>query len=351
MPIANSPTPGRTLGISYSSWGRLLRVVVPLAVLTAVGTIGLKIVTGGRWVECLYFAIITLTTVGFNETLPLDDNGRLFIVGYLIVGLSVFTYSASQLGGWIVNVQMRQLLERRRMDKAIAKMQNHYIICGLGRMGAIICGQLAERKQSFVVIDSDDEVIRDKCEPAGWNYIEGDATDDAVLKAAGIERAKALAAVLATDADNIYVVLSARMLTQNLQIIARASSEKAVEKMQHAGATRVVSPFTTGAMKMARFMLNPSIEDFLEITDNRGNDLELADIQIMDDSPLVGKRLMDTDLRSRGVMVIGIRRSNGERLLPPPGSAIIMVGDSLFAFGSASAVNSIIGRDVELTPP
>ena len=161
---------------------------------------------------------------------------------------------------------------------------------------------------------------------------------------AGIGHARSLATVLATDADNVYVVLSARMLASGLQIIARASDEKAVEKMQRAGATRVVSPFSTGAVKMARFMLTPTVEDFFEITDTRGHDLELADVQITENSPYVGKKLMETDLREKGVMVVGIRRANGERLMPPPGTAVLMPGDSLFAFGSSAAVNGMIGE-------
>ena len=171
----------------------------------------------------------------------------------------------------------------------------------------------------------------------------GDATDDAVLKRAGIERARSLASVLPTDADNVYVTLSARMLAPDLQIVARATEEKAVEKIQRAGATRVVSPFSSGAQKMARFMLTPSIEDFLEIADARG-DLELADVQITPESPYVGKRLQQTDLAKKGVMIIGIRRASGERLMPPPGSAEIQAGDWLFAFGSSDAVNSLIGE-------
>ena len=165
-----------------------------------------------------------------------------------------------------------------------------------------------------------------------------------MLTNAGIKQARSLASVLPTDADNVYVALSARMLNSNMQIIARASDEKAVEKLERAGASRVVSPFSTGAEKMARFMLNPSIEDFLEIADAQGNELELANVQITEHSPYVGKQLKETDLRDKGVMVIGIRRANGERLMPPPGNTVIHPGDSLFAFGSTSAVNEMIGE-------
>jgi voltage-gated potassium channel len=138
--------------------------------------------------------------------------------------------------------------------------------------------------------------------------------------------------------------LTARLLSSKIEIIARASDEGAALKLERAGANRVVSPYSTGAQKIARFMLNPNIEDFLEIADHKGQDLELADVQIASDSPYVGKQLMETDLRDAGVMIVGIRRKNGDRLMPPPGNAVIQAGDCLFAFGSTTAVNRMIGE-------
>jgi voltage-gated potassium channel len=209
-------------------------------------------------------------------------------------------------------------------------------------MGVAICEHLHTRKRKFVVIDFDAARLNEVAKPRGWLHIHGDATDDNVLIAARLPHATALATVLPTDADNVYVVLSARMQSAKLQIIARSSSDDAMKKLQRAGATRVVSPFSTGAVKMARFMLNPGVEDFLEIADRHGSPLELADVQMSAGNPLVGKSLDKTDLRQRGVIVIGIRRENGERLLPPPSSAIIQAGDSLFVFGSSTAVNAMI---------
>jgi voltage-gated potassium channel len=322
---------------------RLFSIIALLLSLTLVGTLGLRLIEGARWFDCLYMAILTLTTVGYSEVIPLSDAGRAFIIVYLIGGLGTFTYSAFQLGQWIASAQVRSLLERRRMEKAIAKLDDHFIVCGMGRMGRTICDYFAERGRPFVVVDHDEEAAAACCEENGWLYVLGDATDDNTLVRAGIERARALTSVLSTDADNVYVVLSARMLNAKLQIVARAGEEKAIEKIERAGATRVVSPFSSGAVKMARFMLNPSIEDFLEIADDRGNELELADVQIDANSPYVGKPLAETDLRDKGVMVIGIRRANGERLMPPPGSTVLHSGDSLFAFGSAESVNTMIG--------
>lgn len=323
---------------------RPLFIVALLLSLTVAGTLGFRILTGQPWLDCLYQAIITLTTVGSREPDPLSDATKVFIIAYLVCGLGVFTYSAFQLGQAVFSIQMRAMLERRRMQNAINQLRDHFIICGHGRMGHAICDYLEQRGKPFIAIDVNEELLLQSADAHGWLYIVGDSTDDDVLLSAGIERARALASVLPTDADNVYVALSAGMLNQNIQIIARASEEKAIEKLQRAGATKVVSPFSSGAEKMARFMLNPIIEDFLEIADAQGNELELADVQITADSPYVGKRLMETDLSEKGVMVIGIRRADGERLMPPQGTAIIKAGDSLFAFGSAGAVNAMIGE-------
>ncbi len=321
---------------------RFLLIVGLLMALTGTGTVGFHLTTGTGWLESAYLAVVTLTTVGSRDA-GLTPAAMIFTMAYLVGGLSIFTYSAFQLGQFVVNAELRSMWERRRMEREIRKLEKHYIVCGMGRMGATICEFLAQRGRTFVVIDSLSETVAQASRERGWFAIEGDATDDRVLMDAGIERATGLATVLPTDADNVYVVLTARMLSSKLQIVARASEPKAIEKLERAGATRVISPFSSGAVKMARFMLSPSVEDFLEITDNGGSEFELADIQIDARSPYVGKSLMETDLRDNGVMIIGIRRASGERLLPPAGSAIIQVGDSLFAFGSSEAVNAMIG--------
>ena len=319
----------------------VLTTIGLLLALTLFGTVGFRIIAGSTWVECLYLAVVTLTTVGARDP-GTDTASMLFVVVYLATGLGIFTFSVFQLGSWVVSADFNTMLERRRMQKRISDLEGHSIVCGQGRMGLEICEYLSERNRPVVVIDHNEDRIHPVCEENGWPFIVGDATNDDVLKSAGIDRAASLTTVLATDADNLYVVLSARMLNPEVKIIARAVGEKAVEKLERAGATRVVSPFRTGAVKMARFMLNPSIEDFIEIADSHGNELELADIQISPQSNYVGRKLMETDLRTRGVMVIGIRRESGERLMPPPGDAVIQSEDCLFVFGNTDAVNSIV---------
>lgn len=323
----------------------LRRVAVSLLLLlalTLVGTVGLKLITGARWLDCLYMAVITLTTVGYEESVPLGDAGRIFIIAYLVFGFGVFSFTAVHLVQSLLSTEVRGLFERNRMEHVIAKLRNHDIVCGMGRMGLTICQQLHASGRQFVVVEANAELVRRQCQDHHWAYIVGDATEDDTLRQAGIDRARSLATVLHTDADNIYVILTARMLAPNLEIVARATEESVRAKMERAGASRVVSPHTTGAMKMARFLLNPNVEDFLEIADRRGQGLELADVKIEASSQYVGKRLTDTCLAQLGVIIVGLRRQTGERLMPVKGDTEIFAGDCLFAFGTTEAVNRMI---------
>jgi voltage-gated potassium channel len=326
---------------------RVRRAVLMLIGIGAVGTVGFKIFARNpdvSWIDCVYMTITTMTTVGYGEIVEVDQAGRVFVILFLITCFGLISIGAFEIGQWVLSAETRYFFERRRMERKIQQLQDHFIICGFGRMGWTICENLASRGRSFVVVDIDEKVLQTHCTEQQWLYVAGDASDDHVLSQAGISRAKALAAVLHTDADNVYVTLTARLLAGKIDIIARASDESATLKLERAGANRVVSPYSTGAQKIARFMLNPNIEDFLEIADHRGNDLELADVQISSRSPYVGKRLMETNMREEGVMIVGIRRRSGQRLMPPPGNAIIEAGDCLYAFGSIEGVNRMINQ-------
>lgn len=321
----------------------LVQTVGLLVGLTLAGTICFRFLTGQTWLDCLHLSVITLSTVGSRDAGD-DPATRAFVIVYILLGLIFYSYAATRLGSFLLSDEFQRAIERRRMQKRIDGLSEHSIVCGQGRMGMTICRYLHERHEPFVVIDNDEDRLRSRCATHDWPFVVGDATNDDVLRQAGIDRASALTTVLPTDADNVYVVLSARLLNNRIQIIARANDERAAEKLERAGANRVVCPISTGGQKMARFLLNPSIEDFLEIADTHGNNLELADIQLGPDSPYIGKVLSETDLRRRGVMVIGIRRANGDRLMPPPGDALLHADDCLFVFGNAEAVNGVLGE-------
>ena len=343
-----SPT---ATALSAGPFREIAGILLLLLLLTLTGTIGIRLIEGADWLDCLYMAVITLTTVGFEHSVQPSRVGKVFIIVYLMVGLGAFSYSAFQLGRWMVNSQLRSLLEKRKMEKLINQLHDHHIVCGLGRMGTTICEYLQRRGRQFVVVDLDEERLSRICPERGWLHLAGDATQDQTLLAAGIERSRSLASVLATDADNVYVVLSAHLLNESLQIVARAMDQSAIEKMERAGATRVISPFSSGAVRMARFMVNPGIEDFLEIEVAPDSRLELAEVQLDDGSPWINSRLSELCLEQQGLMVVGVRHASGDCSVPPDSTMVIAAGDTLFTFGSSDALNTMMTAAERRHPP
>ena len=317
---------------------RLTQIPLLIAAVLLIGTIGLHLLTRQSLLDCFYQSVILLTTVGCKEPAPLDDATKLFIVGYLSCGIGVVTYGGVQFGQLLMNTDLQALLERRRMEKDISRLANHFIVCGLGRMGATLCEYLESRKQPFVVIDENPAVFDEDIRFKHWKFLVGDASQDEILHLAGVSKARGLTTVLPTDADNLYVVLSARLLCPTLQIVARASDDRASQKMTQAGATRVMNPLSSGAIRMARFMLSPSIENFVEVAESEGVDWEIADVQVPAESALVGLRLSESGLRDSGIMLLGVRKVSGQKIFPPPGNLVIEPGDNLFAFGNSEGV-------------
>jgi len=320
---------------------RPLIILGLLSLLILAGMLGFRTIGGSSWMESLYLAVVTLTTLGSRD--PASDNSTMvFTVLYLASGLGLFSYSLFSLGQSLLDEQVRIYWRRRQMLTRVEAMNDHHIVCGQGRMGLTICNHLAQCHQPFVVIDRDAEKLEATCRAHDWPYLVGDATDDENLMHAGIERAKSLASVLPSDSDNVYVVLSARMLNSDLQIVSRASGDKAIEKIERAGATRVISPFSSGGLQMARLMLNPSMEAFVDVAQTSDNDLGLVEFPVNAGSRYLGTTLSESKLGDRGVMVLGIIRRSGERLLPPTSSAIIEEGDTLFVFGKTTVVNEMM---------
>jgi voltage-gated potassium channel len=321
---------------------RLLQIPLLIFALLLLGAIGLKTLTGMRLLDSFYHAVILLTTVGYASPEPLTDAVKLFIIVYLAFALGLFTYSAFQFGHILVNADLQKYLERRRMDSRIEKTSNHFIVCGYGRMGSTLCEYLHSRNQPFVVIDQDENVLNNTFHDHKWLFVLGDSSQDETLERAGIRRARGLTTVLPSDADNLYVVLSARLLNPKISIVARASDDRASQKMLQAGATRVMNPFSSGAIRMARFMLSPSIENFVEVTESQGVDWEIADVQVPENCSLAGKKLSETGFRDSGIMLLGVFRATGERYFRPPGNLTIMAGDKLFAFGNSDGVARLL---------
>lgn len=325
---------------------RLAWIVAVLVILTLVGTGWFWLVEGWSLLDALFMTVITLSTVGYDEVRPLTPRSQIFVIVYMVSGLGVFLFAVVQLGEMMVRAELRTWLRRRGMNSTLQKVQDHFIVCGFGRMGRTICRHLADRRLRFVVVDHDDDALQE-CEQQGWLCVRDDVTSDQTLLDAGIERARGLAVVLDSDADNLYVVLSARLIAPNLQIIARASDENSAHKMEKAGANRVVSLFANGAATMAQLLINPQVEDFFEFVAGVGTTLDMAEIRVSPTSPCANHLLSQTDFRSRGVIIVAIRRPDGEVLLPPSGSTAIRPDDVLIALGKVAAVSQLLARECE----
>ncbi len=325
----------------------ILSIVGLVAVLLLVGTIGFHLITERSFLECLYLSVVTLTTVGNREPTdrsgePIADGGMIFMIVYLLCGAGTFGFLIAAIGRWMISEQIRNALEKRRMQQTIDKMSEHMIVCGCGQMGEMICRHLTEQRRDFIVIDSDLERLEELCIPAGWAYLHGDATDDGMLERAGLLRASGLAAVLSTDADNLYVVISANMDNKPMAIVARAAEESAHRRLRKAGARHVINPYQAGAVRMARLLVHPGIESLLKIVDGHHADLELAEFPIPAGGPLEGQTISESSLPERGLTVISIHRSNGERQMPVGGGDQLHAGDSILVVGRQDAVQQFL---------
>ncbi len=331
---------------------KILIVLLLIVALWATGVVGYIVIEKWSVLESVYMTAISLTTVGFKEVRPLSDSGRIFTIILITLGVSLFFYAAGTLAEAIVEGHIRGLIGRRRMEKKISKLNNHYIVCGYGRLGKVICQELNVRKYQVVVIDNKESAIKAAAQ-SGLYYLRGDATLDEVLTKAGIKRAKGLITVLGTDAANVYITISARSLNPSLIIVARAEDENAERKMFMVGATKVISPYKIGATRMALAVLKPTLTEFLDLASHSvGFDLDIEQIEIMPGSDLAGKALKEVSLREKtGVTVIAIKKKGGRLTLQLSPDEPLEPGDVIIALGTKSGVQKVFemaGHTVDL---
>ncbi len=309
---------------------RLFISISVLLLVQMIGTAGYMVLEDQPFLASLYMTIITLSTVGYGEVFPLDDSGRILTIGIIIIGYSTVAISIANLVSLIVGGELRSHRERLRMKDRIAKLRGHTIICGYGRMGSNIALGLARENVDCVVIDCK---MSDEIEERGMLHVQGDATDDYDLEEAGIQHASALVTCLNSDADNVYVTLTARGLCPSIKIIARAEQQSTEAKLKRAGADSVISPQTIGANKAVGLLQRPHVVDFADMAD-RGVDIEIAQYQIDANSPIAGKPLKDSNIRERAdVMVVAIKRPDGQQVFGPGPHEILQANDQLVVIG------------------
>jgi voltage-gated potassium channel len=308
--------------------------LIILLTIFIIGTVGFHFIEGWSFVDSFYFTITTLSTVGYGDFTPETTAGKFFAVFIIIFGVGMMFYSLVLMAETFIEARLRNLLGRGKLEKAIEKMHNHYIICGGGRIGFLICRELIAGKMPCVVIDNNPEVIQ-KAQDEGFIYCKGDATQDKVLIEAGIKRAKGIVCVLPSDAENLYVILTAKDLNQQIHIISRSEEEASEHRLLRAGADRVMSPYTLGGVRMAMAILRPAMLDFIEITTRQQSlELRMEEIAICKGSPFITQSLEDSGIRKRyGLIIVAVKKDSGKMIFNPMANYIIAEGDRLIAMG------------------
>jgi voltage-gated potassium channel len=292
--------------------------------------------------DAFYMTAITITTVGFGEVHPLSTAGRVFTVFISFTGVGTIFYALTQFMSLLAGGSLVEGRERKRQARMLDKLTNHFILCGFGRMGEIIAREFARQHVPFVVIERSAERMHLAMDQ-GFLVVEADASNEEVLRRVRIDRARGFVAAVSTDAENVYAVLSARLLKPDLFIIGRAESDDARTKLKRAGADRVISPYHLGGLQLAQTALRPAVVDFVTLATSSDNlDLNLEQVHVARGSPLDGRSLIEAGLRQRfGVVVVGIRRADGKMDFNPEPETAIRAGDDLVVLGRAGSLKEL----------
>ncbi|MDE3156819.1 MAG: potassium channel protein [Acidobacteriota bacterium] len=313
-----------------------------LAVVLAGGTTGYVVIERWSAWDAFYMTVTTVSTVGYREVHPLSFAGQVFTTGLILAGVGTLFYNLTLLVTLIVEGGLPRHLQYRRYARMLDQLKNHFIVCGYGRIGSIVAREFQRQKVPFVVVDRDPGRYQQAIED-GVLAVDADATREDVLTRVGIHRARGLIAAVGTDAENVYTILSARVLRPDLFIIGRAESEEATRKVLRSGANRVISPYQIGGQQMAQTALRPAVVDFVALATSSEN-LELAMEQVLvaAHSGLAGKSIVDAGLRQRfGVVVVGIQRPDGKMEFNPAPSEVIQAGDKLVVLGRGDSLRQL----------
>ena len=313
---------------------RIKWAIIFLLSVFIIGIGGYMVIEGWNFFDSLYMVVITLATVGFGETHPLTFHGRIFTIVLILVWAGIGFYALSSIIQPIIEGEIRKVLGRKKLEKEIRNLKDHYIVCGFGRMGSYISQELRNASVSYIIIEKD-EHLREKLERENYLYLYGNASEDEVLIEAGVKKARGLVAVVASDADNVYITLTARQLNPNLFILARSTNESSERKLQQAGANKVISPYQMGAVRMVQAILRPAVVDFIEIAfHGKSMELQCEEFLVKPNSSLVGSSLQEAEIRKNlGVIIVAIKETSGKMVFNPSRDVRINAGDTLITLG------------------
>jgi voltage-gated potassium channel len=319
-------------------WRRLWLGIGAVAGVLVAGTVG-YLLLGFPLLDAIYQTVTTVTTVGFREVQPLSEAGRVFTMVLILVGVATVLYTFSLLMGALIEGQVRELFGRRRMERQITHMSGHVIVCGFGRVGRNIADYVSKAGQQVVVVDRDAHRLISVPYPV----VVGEATEDRVLCEAGIERARVLVTALTTDADNLFVTLSGRTIRPDLFIVARARLEDSEDKLTRAGADRVVNPQSIGGQRMAAFVLQPHVAEFLDVVMHDGSlAFRLEEVAVPAGSSLAGASLRDAHIRDRtGALILALRDGDGNFTTNPVPETVLAAGQILIAIGTEAQLKAL----------
>ncbi|MBU1140836.1 MAG: potassium channel protein [Proteobacteria bacterium] len=322
---------------------QVLRALLVFLGILLTGTVGNMYFEHNNFIDALYMTVITVSTVGYGDMVPVQPAGKIFTVLLVLGGVGYVMYIFSKLMEAMVEGGLREILGKRKMAKELARLKNHYIICGYGRIGKVICETLYENEKNFVVIESNPEEMQTII-GNGFYGIEGEASEDDILVQAGIHQAAGLIAVVSTDADNVFITLTARGLNPGIDILARSSGATGSErKLKRAGANRVISPYSIGGKRMAHAVVRPNVINFLEMTMQVDEyNLQMEEMPVSDNAELQGKTLMESNIRNDfNIIVIGIKRRDGTMLFNPRPDTLILARDILIVLGKKAQIASL----------
>lgn len=322
---------------------KLILSILALFSVALFGVGGYILLEDWSFLDALYMTVTTVSTVGFREVRPLSNLGRYFTIVLIVVGVGTMFYTFSSFMSFMVEGEMMKILGRRKVETRIKKLKDHYIVCGFGRIGSLICKELAKKPVPFLVVENKPD-LRERLNQEGYLYIIGDATLDETLLEAGILKARGIVSVLPSDADNVFITLTARGLRPDLFIVARAGEEeKSEQKLLRAGADKVVSPYVIGGTRMAHAILKPAVVDFIEIATAGGNvELAMEEIIVGKNSVLEGKTIAVSGVRqSLGIIIVAVKRASGRMEFNPSPELLMEAEDKLIVLGDTNQLRRL----------